>query len=53
MGTSVVRDVDAHTASVCESGDEGAKGFGGAATAPDHPSAVLGVHVHLEQVAAR
>ena len=51
--TSVVRDVDAHAAAVGERRDEGAQRLRGAAAAPDHATAVVGVHAHLEDVAAR
>merc|ERR1711969_139824 len=48
--TSVIRDVDPHTAAIGERGDERAQRLGGASAAPDHASAVIGVHVHLEDI---
>jgi len=47
-----VDDVDAHLAAIGESRDQGAKRLRRAAGAPDHATEVLGVHAHLENLAA-
>src|SRR5690606_18756328 len=48
-----VDDVDAHPAPVGERRHEGAEGLRGAPRAADHAAEVLGVHTHLEDLAAR
>src|SRR5690606_42044013 len=45
--------VDAHPAPVGERRHEGAEGLRGAPRAADHAAEVLGVHTHLEDLAAR
>jgi len=47
-----VDDVDTHPAPVGERRDQGAQCLGSATGSADHTSKVVGVHAHLEHVAA-